>query len=250
MSHEEQARVVALVVESAGGRVPVVAGAGGYNTREIIERVHVYTKLGADAILSVTPYYNKPTQEGLYQHFRAIADASDLGIILYNVPGRTSCNLEPATVQRLAEVRNIIGIKEASGNISQIAELATLVESSFKIFAGDDSVVLPVSALGGVGVVSVASNLLPREVSNLAHACMEGKYQEARELSRQLTPLFKALFVESSPIPIKAAMAMHGLIDEVYRLPLVPPVASTRARLKEVLASFRISTEASTSRMA
>jgi 4-hydroxy-tetrahydrodipicolinate synthase len=245
MSEKEQAEVVSLVIEAAAGRVPVVAGAGGYNTREIIERVDTYTKLGADAILSVTPYYNKPTQEGLYQHFRAIAESSDLGIILYNVPGRTSCNLEPATVERLSKIEKIIGIKEASGNISQIGEIATLVGNSFKIFAGDDSVVLPVSAIGGVGVVSVASNLLPREVSNLTHACLEGKYKEARELARELTPLFKALFVESSPIPIKAAMAMHGLIDEVYRLPLVPPVESTRKRLTEVLAPFTISTGAS-----
>jgi len=245
MSDDEQADVVSLVIKAAAGRVPVVAGAGGYNTREIIKRIDTYTKLGADAILSVTPYYNKPTQEGLYQHFRAIAESSDLGIILYNVPGRTSCNLEPATVERLSKIEKIIGIKEASGNISQIGEIATLVGSSFKIFAGDDSVVLPVSAIGGVGVVSVASNLLPREVSDLTHACLEGKYKEARELARQLTPLFKALFVESSPIPIKAAMAMHGLLDEVYRLPLVPPVESTRKRLKEVLAPFTINAGAS-----
>jgi 4-hydroxy-tetrahydrodipicolinate synthase len=245
MSEKEQADVISLVIEAAAGRVPVVAGAGGYNTREIMERVDNYTRLGADAILSVTPYYNKPTQEGLYQHFRAIAESSDLGILLYNVPGRTSCNLEPATVERLSKIEKIIGIKEASGNISQIGEIATLVGSSFKIFAGDDSVVLPVSAIGGVGVVSVASNLLPREVSDLTHACMEGKYKEARELARQLTPLFKALFVESSPIPIKAAMAMHGLLDEVYRLPLVPPVESTRKRLREVLAAFTINAGAS-----
>jgi 4-hydroxy-tetrahydrodipicolinate synthase len=245
MSEKEQADVISLVIEAAAGRVPVVAGAGGYNTREVIKRVAAYARLGADAILSVTPYYNKPTQEGLYQHFRSIAESSDLGIILYNVPGRTSSNLEPATVERLSRVEKIIGVKEASGNISQIAEIAALVGSSFKIFAGDDSVVLPVCALGGVGVVSVASNLLPREVSDLTHACVEGDYQKARELNRQLMPLFKALFVESSPIPIKAAMAMHGLLDEVYRLPLVPPVESTRKRLKEVLAAFTVSNEAS-----
>jgi 4-hydroxy-tetrahydrodipicolinate synthase len=245
MSEKEQADVISLVIEAAGGRVPVVAGAGGYNTREIIGRIETYTRLGADAILSVTPYYNKPTQEGLYQHFRAIAESSDLGIILYNVPGRTSCNLEPATVERLSKFEKIIGIKEASGNISQIGEIATLVGSSFKIFAGDDSVVLPVSAIGGIGVVSVASNILPGEVSDLTHACVEGKYKDARELVRRLTPLFKALFVESSPIPIKAAMAMHGMIDEVYRLPLVPPVESTRKRLKEVLAPFTINAVAS-----
>jgi len=244
MSGDEQARVVELTVETAAGRVPVVAGAGGYNTREVIERIHCYTELGADAILSVTPYYNKPTQEGLAQHFRAIAEASHLPIILYNVPGRTGCNLEPATVERLAEIERIIGVKEASGNISQIGEIASLVDSSFRIFAGDDSMVLPVVALGGAGVISVASNLLPRRVSDLAHACIAGRLDEARALNRELTPLFKVLFIESNPIPIKAALAMAGLIEEVYRLPLVPLGEANRARLKQVLAQAGITTEA------
>jgi 4-hydroxy-tetrahydrodipicolinate synthase len=244
MSDEEQARVVELSIEAAAGRVPVVAGAGGYNTREVIERIHRYTELGADAILSVTPYYNKPTQEGLYQHYCAIAEASQLPIILYNVPGRTGCNMEPATVARLAELKKIIGTKEASGNISQIGEIASLVDSSFKIFAGDDSVVLPVAALGGVGVISVASNLVPRRVSDLAHACLAGRFEEARALNRELTPLFKVLFIESNPIPIKAAMALAGMIEEVYRLPLVPLSETSRAKLKQVLLSMGIITEA------
>ncbi|HEY8460325.1 MAG TPA: 4-hydroxy-tetrahydrodipicolinate synthase, partial [Blastocatellia bacterium] len=173
MSDDEQARVVESAIEASEGRVPVVAGAGGYNTREVIEKVHRYERLGADAILSVTPYYNKPTQEGLYQHYRAIAEATKLPIILYSVQGRTASNIEPETVARLAGIENIIGVKEASGNITQIAEIASLVDGSFKLFAGDDSVVLPVAALGGVGVVSVASNLLPRQVSDLCHACIE-----------------------------------------------------------------------------
>jgi 4-hydroxy-tetrahydrodipicolinate synthase len=244
LTEDEQARVVELTVETAAGRVPVVAGAGGYNTREVIERIHRFTELGADAILSVTPYYNKPTQEGLYQHYRAIAEATRLPIILYNVPGRTSCNLEPTTVARLAEIDRITGIKEASGNISQIGEIASLVDSPFKIFAGDDSVVLPVVALGGAGVVSVASNLEPRRTSDLAHACIEGRWAEARALNRVLTPVFKVLFIETSPIPIKAAMAMAGLIEEVYRLPLVPISEANRARLKQVLAQAGIATEA------
>jgi 4-hydroxy-tetrahydrodipicolinate synthase len=244
MSDDEQARVVELTIITAAGRVPVVAGAGGYNTREVIERIHRYTRLGADAILSVTPYYNKPTQEGLYQHYRAIAEATELPIILYNVPGRTSCNLEPATVARLAEVERIIGIKEASGHISQIGEIAALVDGSFKIFAGDDSVVLPVVALGGLGVVSVASNLLPQRVSDLAHACLAGRYEEARALNRKLTALFKVLFIETSPIPIKAAMAMAGMIEEVYRLPLVPISEAGRARLKQVLLQLNVVKEA------
>lgn len=236
LSEEEQARVVALTIEVAKGRVPVVAGAGGYNTREVIEKIHRYEALGADAILSVTPYYNKPTQEGLYQHYRALAEATSLPIILYSVQGRTGVNLEPTTVARLAEIENIIGIKEASGNITQIGEIAALVNSDFKIFAGDDSVVLPVAALGGVGVISVASNLLPRPVSDLAHACVAGRYEEARKLHRQLTPIFKAMFIESNPIPVKAALAMSGLIEEVYRLPLVPLSAANRVKLEQVLA--------------
>lgn len=236
MSETEQARVVELTLESAAGRLPVVAGAGGYNTREVIEKIHRYETLGAGAILSVTPYYNKPTQEGLYQHYRAIAEATELPIILYNVPGRTGCNMEPATVARLAEFKNIVGTKEASGNISQIAEIASLVDESFKIFAGDDSVVLPVAALGGVGVISVASNLLPRLVSNLCRACVEGRLEEARRLNRQLMPIFKVMFIESNPVPVKTALAMTGMIEEVYRLPMAPMSKVNRTKLEKVLA--------------
>jgi len=244
MSDDEQAHVIDLTIKASAGRVPVVAGAGGYNTREAIHRVKRYAELGADAILSVTPYYNKPTQEGLYEHYRAIADASPAPIVLYNVPGRTGCNLEPATVARLARVERIIGIKEASGNISQIGEIASLVESSFRIFAGDDSVVLPVTALGGVGVISVASNLLPRPVSDLAHACLAGLFEQARALNRALLPIFKAMFIETSPIPVKAALAMIGMIEEVYRLPLVPLAESNRARLKQALVEAGVLKEA------
>lgn len=235
MSQEEQARVVELTVKTVAGRIPVVAGAGGYNTREVIEKIHHYETLGADAILSVTPYYNKPTQEGLYQHYRVIAEATKLPIILYNVPGRTGCNMEPETVVRLTRFENIIGTKEASGNISQIAEIASLVDESFKIFAGDDSVVLPVAALGGVGVISVASNLLPRLVSDLCHASIEGRLDEARRLNRQLTPIFKAMFIESNPVPVKTALAMIGMIEEVYRLPMAPMSKVNRLKLEHVL---------------
>ncbi|HMX24232.1 MAG TPA: 4-hydroxy-tetrahydrodipicolinate synthase [Blastocatellia bacterium] len=244
MSEAEQARVVELTLENAAGRVPVVAGAGGYNTREVIEKIHRYESLGTDAILSVTPYYNKPTQEGLYQHYRAIAEATALPIILYNVPGRTGCNMEPATVVRLAEFKNIIGTKEASGNISQIAEIASLVDESFKIFAGDDSVALPVAALGGVGVISVASNLLPRLVSNLCRAGIEGRLDEARRLNRQLMPVFKVMFIESNPVPVKTALAMIGMIEEVYRLPMAPMSKANRTKLEETLAEAGVLTMA------
>lgn len=248
LSGEEQAHVVELTVEAAAGRVPVVAGAGGYNTREVASRARHFAELGADAILSVTPYYNKPTQEGLFEHFRVVAESSPLPLILYNVPSRTQCNLEPATVARLAQIDSIVGIKEASGNITQIAEIASQTESSFRIFAGDDTVVLPVAALGGVGVISVASNLLPRQVSDLAHACLEGNYGKARTLYRSLQPVFKALFIETSPIPVKAAMAMAGMIEEVYRLPLVPLGELNRAKLKQVLLDAGVLSEASAQR--
>ncbi len=235
MTDEEQCRVVQIAVDVAAGRVPVVAGAGGYNTREVIHRIGLFTDQGADAILSVTPYYNKPTQAGLYEHFRAIAGASTLPIILYNVPGRTGSNLEPATVAKLAELGGIIGIKEASGNISQIAEIVALVDESFLVLSGDDAMTVPVVSLGGAGVISVVSNLLPDRVSLLTEASLDGDFARAAKLNRELVPLFKALFIESNPIPIKAALAMTGAIEEVYRLPLVPMAEANKARLREVL---------------
>lgn len=238
LSGDEQARVVEITIDAAKGRVPVVAGAGGYNTQDVIEKIRRFNKLGIDAILSVTPYYNKPTQEGLFQHYRAISEATELPIILYSVQGRTSVNLEPATVERLSHWKHIIGIKEASGNISQIAEIASLVDDTFKIFAGDDSVALPVAALGGIGVIAVTSNLLPKQMSDFAHACVEGRYEDARKLNRELIPVFKAMFMESNPIPVKAALAMKGMIEEVYRLPLVPMNPANRERLSQVVAKY------------
>ncbi len=244
MSEEEQARVVELCVQTARGRVPIVAGAGGYNTREIIKWIHRFTDLGADAILSVVPYYNKPTQEGMYQHFRAIAENTELPIILYNIPGRSVVNMETPTTVRIAQLPNIIGTKEASGNISQIGEVIAATNESFLVFAGDDSVALPTIALGGVGVISVASNLLPREVSNLSHACLDGDWDKARRLHRALTPVFKAMFIESNPAPVKAAMAAAGLIGETMRLPMVPITDASRAKLTEVLAPFQVTAQA------
>jgi 4-hydroxy-tetrahydrodipicolinate synthase len=247
LTEDEQARVVEITIETAAGRVPVLAGAGGYNTRENIEKTHRYEKLGADAILSVTPYYNKPTQEGLYQHFRAIHDATALPIMLYNVPGRTGVNMEPTTTARLAELPRIHSIKEASGNISQIGEIAALTEGmDFKLFAGDDSVVLPVAALGGIGVVSVASNIAPKLTSDLAHLCAAGDYAAARLLYNRLTPLFKTLFIESNPIPVKAALAMIGMIEEVYHLPMIPMSAANRPKLEQVLLDLGILAKAAT----
>jgi len=245
LTSDEQSRVVSIVVEVVSGRIPVVAGAGGYNTREVIDRVVHYRQLGVDGILSVTAYYNRPTQEGLYQHFSSIADASTLPVILYNVPGRTGCNLEPATVLRLAEHPLIVGIKEASGNIAQIAELSTLVEPGFTILSGDDALILPIVALGGQGVISVAANLLPLQVLSLTKLSLAGQMSEARELYRRLLPVFKALFIESNPIPVKAALAMAGQIEEHYRLPLTPLSGSSRQQLEKVLRENGISVHVS-----
>ncbi len=240
LSRDEHRRVVEIVCDESSGKVPVVAGAGGNNTRAVMEQICELEKLKIAAILSVTPYYNKPTQEGLYQHFRAIAGSTSLPVIVYNVPGRTGSNIEPATLGRLAEIPNILGVKEASGNITQQAELFRAVPPSFKVFSGDDSITLPLMALGGVGVISVASNEVPAEMTRLTHLCLEGNYAEARKLQHRLLPLMQANFLESNPIPVKAALAMMGLIEEIYRLPLVPMKPANRAKLEQILTEMGI----------
>jgi 4-hydroxy-tetrahydrodipicolinate synthase len=238
LTHDEYLGVVRRTVEVAAGRVPVVAGAGGNNTAKVIELVGELARLGADGILSVSPYYNKPTQEGIYQHFRAIAAASPLPIIVYNVPGRTSSNILPDTLLRLAELENILGVKEASGDISQIGEIATRAPKSFRLLSGDDSVTLPVVALGGHGVISVASNEAPGMMARFTAACLAGRWDEARDWNRRLYPLMKVNFIETSPIPVKAGVAMLGRIEEAYRLPLVPISEAGRVRLRGVLADL------------
>ncbi len=219
----------------AAGRVPVIAGAGGNNTAKVIGLIAELKALGVDGILSVSPYYNKPTQEGIYQHFKAIASSTDLPLVVYNVPGRTGSNILPDTLMRLAALPNIIAVKEASGDISQIGEICTRASSSFRILSGDDSLTLPTIALGGHGIISVASNEAPGPMSQLADACLQGRWDEARSLNRRLYPLMKVNFVETSPIPVKAAVAMMGKIKEVYRLPLVPISDAGRAKLLAVL---------------
>ncbi|HEV2387031.1 MAG TPA: 4-hydroxy-tetrahydrodipicolinate synthase [Candidatus Acidoferrales bacterium] len=231
----EYAAVIRTVVERTAGRAPVVAGAGGNNTQHVIEQARRARELGADAILSVAPYYNRPTQEGLYQHFRAIAEAAELPVVLYNVPSRTGSNLEPGTVARLAEVPRIAGIKEASGNLEQQMELLRVAPRGFRVLSGDDSWTFALMSLGAVGVISVVSNEAPARVARLAHLLLEGRNDEARKLHFELLPLFRANFYETNPIPVKAAMAMMGLIEEVYRLPMVPMRPENRARLEQVL---------------
>jgi 4-hydroxy-tetrahydrodipicolinate synthase len=232
---DEYTGVVRLVVEEVRGRVPVVAGVTGNNTRKVAAQAREASNLGVQAILSAAPYYNKPTQEGLFQHFKAVAEAIDLPLILYNVPGRTSSNIEPATVARLARIGNIIGIKEASGSITQQMEVLNQVGPGFRVLSGDDAFTFPLMALGGVGVISVVSNEAPGPMSRLAQLLLEGRYEEARKLHFQLLPLMEANFIESNPIPVKAVLAMMGLIEEVYRLPLVPMKPENRARLERVV---------------
>ena len=238
LTHEEHLRVVEIAVKLAKGKVPILAGAGGYNTMEVIARARELEKIGADGILSVTPYYNKPTQEGLYQHFRTIAEAVALPIILYSVQGRTGVNIEPATVKRFADVENIVGIKEASGNISQMAAILNSVPEDFIVLSGDDAITLPLMALGGRGVISVVSNEIPAEMAHLTRQALRGDFDGAREIHRRYHPLMEINFVESNPIPVKAAMAEMGLLEPVWRLPLVPPKAENRARIRAVLESL------------
>jgi 4-hydroxy-tetrahydrodipicolinate synthase len=240
LSEAEHRRVVEITVELARGKVPVLAGAGGYNTAEVISRARELAELDVSGILSVTPYYNKPTQEGLCQHFKAIAAAVDLPIILYSVQGRTGVNIEPATVQRLAHIPNIVGIKEASGNMGQIGTILHSVPENFLVLSGDDALTLPVVALGGHGVISVVSNEIPAEMSRLVRLALSGDFPAARALHRQYHPLMEINFVESNPIPVKAAMAEMGLLEPVWRLPLVPPKAENLARIRAVLESLKL----------
>ncbi len=240
MMRKEHMRVVEITLEEAKGRVPVLAGAGGYNTAEVIELARELEALGADGLLSVTPYYNKPTQEGLYQHYRGIAGATRLPIVLYNVPGRCGTNLEPATVARLAKIDNIVGVKEASGNIGQMSAVLNIVPEQFSVLAGDDSVALPLFALGGKGVISVASNEVPREMSLLCECGLAGDFAGARAIHRKYLPLMEINFVESNPIPVKAAMSLLGLLEPVWRLPLVAPKAENWKKIREVLESREI----------
>jgi len=240
LTHHEYLEVIRITVETARGRVPVVAGAGGNNTAKIIESIAELGKLGVDGLLSVSPYYNKPTQEGIFQHFRMIAQSTHLPVIVYNVPGRTSSNILPETLLRLVELPNILGVKEASGDISQIGEICTRAPREFKIFSGDDALTLPLIALGGHGIISVASNEVPRMMSQFTRACLEGRWGEARAWNQKLYPLMRANFIETSPIPVKAALAMMGRISESYRLPLVNISQAARVKLSAVLSSLEL----------
>ena len=236
LSEAEWLRVVELVVGTAGGRVPVFAGCTHNATHEAVARIHKLSQVhGLTGILTANPYYNRPGQEGQYQHFRAIAEATALPVLLYNIPGRTGVNLEPATVLRLAEIGNVIGIKESSGNIAQITELLTTVPRNFKVFAGDDSMALPVLALGGAGLISVASNVIPAQMAGMVSAALANEWATARRINRQFFRLMQAHFWEANPAPVKAVLAMLGRCEEVLRLPMVPVSAATRRKLEVVV---------------
>lgn len=235
LSAAERRRVVELTLEAAGGKVPVMAGAGGYDTAEVVHAAKEMKSLGVQGLLSVTPYYNKPTPEGLYQHFSRIAEATDLPVLLYNVPGRTGCNIDAATCARLATIPNVIGVKEASGNITQMVEVCHAVPKDFLVMSGDDALTLPLMAIGGRGLISVASNIIPAEMAQMIEAAERGDYATARHMHHRLVPLMLGNFVESNPGPVKYAMAVLGLCEEVFRLPVVSPRPASQEKVRAFL---------------
>jgi 4-hydroxy-tetrahydrodipicolinate synthase len=231
----ERRRIVEVCVEEARGRALVLAGAGGYDTKEVIHAAAEMQKAGADGLLSVTPYYNRPTPEGLYAHYKAIADSTPLPIVVYNVPGRTGCNVDPATLLKLSSIPTIVGVKEASGNVTQMAEICRSVPASFLVLSGDDALTLPLMAIGGRGIISVASNEVPAEMVHMVEAAERGDYTEARQWHAKLLPIMQVNFVESSPGPVKFAMSAMGLCDETFRLPMVPPRQASKDKVLAVL---------------
>src|SRR4029077_1644448 len=237
LSKDEWLRVIDITIEVGGGRVPIGAGATSNCTAEAVEKAReLNRRKGVDAILTASPYYNKPTQEGQYQHFKAIAEAVQKPLVLYNVPGRTAANIEPATLGRLARIPNIIAVKEASGNISQIADVFHHVPENFSVLSGDDAITLPVISLGGAGIISVASNEIPQEMARMTRAALANDWDTARRIHRKYLTLMQANFIESNPLPVKAVLAMMGKIQEQYRLPMLPMRRDTRSRLQKVAA--------------
>ena len=235
---DEHARVIDIAVEAVNKRVPVIAGTGGNSTSEAIELTEHAKKVGADATLQVTPYYNKPTQEGLYQHFKAIAKAVPLPQVLYNVPSRTSVNMLPETVARLAELPEVVAIKEASGDLGQMAEIVRLAGDKITLLSGDDNLTLPVLSVGGAGVVSVAANIVPRDTADLVKAWEDGRIDEAKGLFYKLLPLCQAMFFETNPIPVKTSLGLMGKIQDEMRLPLYPMAPANLEKLKKALSDY------------
>jgi 4-hydroxy-tetrahydrodipicolinate synthase len=235
LSRGEHLRVVEVTLEEAKGKVPVLAGCGGNDTRAVTALARDLEAMGADGLLVVTPFYNKPTPDGLVEHYGAVARATRLPIVVYNVPGRTALNVDPATLARLAQIETVIGVKEASGNISQITSIFQVVPEDFAVLSGDDAITLPLIALGGVGVVSVVSNEVPFAMARMTSLCLEGDFPAAVEMHRRLHPLMEINFIESNPGPVKAAMAMMGLVEPVYRLPVVCCRPESLRKIEKVL---------------
>ena len=244
---EEKRRIVEIIVAETGGKVPVLAGAGGYDTKEVMHAAQEMQRAGAHGLLSVTPYYNKPTPEGLVEHYKAIAGSTSLPIVVYNVPGRTGCNIEPATAARLAGITNIVGVKEASGNVSQMAEVLRVVPDDFLVLSGDDALTIPLMSIGGRGIISVASNEAPAEMSQMVEAAERGDFAAARVLHQRLLPLMQINFIESSPGPVKFAMAAMGMCEETFRLPLVSPRQASQEKILAVMREFGLPVAAVTS---
>jgi 4-hydroxy-tetrahydrodipicolinate synthase len=238
LTSAERVRIVEILVDEARGQVPILAGAGGYNTHEVIHQAREMERAGAAGLLSVTPYYNRPSQEGLFQHYHAIAESTPLPIVLYSVQGRTGVNLEPATVARLAQIPNIVAVKEASGNVGQMCEVRRVVPPDFIVLSGDDALTLPVMAIGGQGVISVVSNEIPAEMVAMVEAAEGNDFAAARAIHARILPMMSVNFVEANPMPVKAAMAAMGLLDEVYRLPLVSPRPESKEKILRVLKEF------------
>ena len=241
LDHEEHQKVIEIAIESANGRVPIIAGTGSNSTKEAIDMTREAADAGADASLQVCPYYNKPTQEGLFRHFSEIAKSVDVPIIIYNIPGRTGMNMETATLARLAkEHSNIAGVKEASGNVAQMMDVINELPKSFTVLCGDDNLAFPLMALGGKGVISVASNIIPKQMHDLTEFGLSGNLEKARRLHFQLLPLFKGIFIETNPIPIKAALAMKGMIKENYRLPMCVMKSDNKEKLRRILMELKL----------
>lgn len=240
LDYKEHYRVIDIAVKTVNGRVPVVAGTGANSTDETIEITEHAKKSGADAALLVTPYYNKPTQEGLYRHYKMVAEKVDIPIVLYNVPGRTAVNMLPPTVARLAEIKNIIAIKEATGDMKQVSEVIRLCGDRMIVISGDDFTTLPLLALGGKGVISVSANVMPKEVSQMCSFWMKGQHDKARALHYKLEPLNASMFIETNPIPVKTALAMMGKIQEEFRMPLCEMAPANKEKLKKVLTDLKL----------
>jgi 4-hydroxy-tetrahydrodipicolinate synthase len=240
LTDDERRRIVEILADEAKGAVPILAGAGGYDTKEVIHLAALMQKAGAAGLLSVTPYYNKPTQEGLYQHYKAIAESTTLPIVVYNVPGRTGVNVEPATLVRLAPIPNIVGVKEASGNVTQMCEIVRAVPNDFLVLSGDDALTLPLMAIGGRGIISVASNEIPGEMVQMVEAAERGDFATARQTHQRILPLMLGNFIEANPVPVKAAMAAMGLLEEQYRLPMCSPKPESREKLTKILKELNL----------